>query len=362
MRTGLPILALVAAAILAGCGGGGGGSAGTDQLRCDQTGCQVCDSGTCYTYYCDDDNQCPTDYTCAASGRCLYSPAPDGTGDDDVPDGDVACDETNPCPASWTCGDEGVCVREAECATECCANADCADGSICSRQGACVPAPVTCSDTVPCPLGKECDGGVCRATAVPGCSDEAPCDAGETCIDGACVVDTLPPRPAERCVLASDCGTDGTCIDGACHFPCDGDVCPVTQACVGGLCLARSGAAGECVTGADCAVGGARCINATCRPVCAADAECGRHERCNTARGLCEPDPRPIYECLSNDDCPTAKDCVDGRCLAQCVADDECGESATCEQGYCALAFSCLDSTACGEGEVCVNGRCDVLL
>lgn len=356
-----------------------------EPTRCDPvSGCLVCDGNTCYPFTCDARHPCLDGYTCTASGRCASVAA------DDLPASDVVCDNAgcqvcrdtemgrdctafvcdagHECPDGYLC-EVGSCRVDAgggdDCATECCANADCEDGFICSRDGACVerPAPPTpeCDAETPCPTGEVCEAGAC-VTPPPECEADGDCGAGEACVDGKCETKDFPVRPADRCVIPGDCGPDGTCLDGACHFPCDAEtVCPVTQACVDGLCRALADSPGECVLGADCPTEGARCIDGTCRPTCAAADECQRHERCDAERGICEPDPRPIFECLRNADCAEGRDCVDGRCLLPCADDTTCAANEACEQGWCLGQVSCFDSAGCGDGEVCVDGSCETL-
>jgi hypothetical protein len=384
-RTLTFLLATIGAVALAaglGCSSGSGGGY-EGQLRCTATaGCEICEGTTCYPYYCDASAQCPSGYTCTASGRC-GAVAGDGGGSGDVEcdaTGCVVCtatatgrdcqayvcDTARPCPADFTCVN-GSCAPDggSDCATECCANADCQEGFVCSLQGVCVERPRPpadeCDGDTPCPAGRVCESGRCVAPP-PECAADADCGAGRACEGGTCVTRDFPVRPSDRCVIAGDCGPEGTCLDGACHFPCgDDDACPVTQECAGTLCVDRTASPGECVLGTDCPVEGSRCIDGTCRPACAAAADCARHERCDTARGLCEPDPRPIFECLSNGDCAGDRDCVDGRCLAVCGTDGGCPAGQACEGGWCLPQATCFDAGGCEAGEVCIDGACGTL-
>lgn len=385
-RTVTFLVAVVAAlALAAGCSHDRVSPYDEDQIRCTQAaGCEICEGATCYPYYCDADHQCLAGYSCTASGTCAYVAPDDGQNAADTECDSTGCyvcrdtetgrdcqayvcDEDRPCPSGWTC-ENGACAADGGgdgCDTECCENADCAEGYVCSLAGACVerpgpPAP-ECDDATPCPEGEVCEDGAC-VTPPPECTADADCGAGRACEDGTCVTRDFPVRPSDRCVIAGDCGPDGTCINGACHFPCgEADACPVTQECVAALCLDRTASPGECVLGLDCEAEGARCIDGTCRPACAVADDCQRHERCDEARGLCEPDPRPLFECLSNGDCAADRDCVDGRCLAACPAEAACPAGEACEGGWCLPQFSCFDATGCNAGQVCVNGTCESL-
>ena len=105
-------------------------------------------------------------------------------------------------------------------------------------------------------------------------------------------------------------------------------------------------------------IGVQRCIDGTCRPVCDEDTDCGRHERCDEARRLCVPDPRPVFQCLANRDCDEGE-CVDGRCLLPCAGDAGCGRTASCIESFCVPRYVCLTNEDCDEEDSCVNGRCD---
>lgn len=386
-RTVTFLLAGVAAlALAAGCSHHGTRSY-EDQLRCTPSGgCEICDGTTCYPYYCDANDQCPADYTCTASGTCAWVAPDDGSGGSDLEcdaSGCVTCRDTaegrdcqayvcdaaaRPCPSGWTC-ENASCVSDDgggdTCETECCANADCAEGFVCSRDGVCVERPTPpadeCDAETPCPEGEVCQDGQC-VTPPPECTADGDCAAGQVCTDGSCVTRDFPPRPADRCVIAGDCGPEGTCVNGACHFACGAEgACPVTQECRNDLCLDRTASPGECVIGLDCPTEGARCIDGTCRPTCAANEDCQRHERCDAARGLCEPDPQPLFECLSSGDCAADRDCVEGRCLAPCAAEGACPEGEACEAGWCVAQATCFDASGCNAGQACVNGTCESL-
>jgi len=381
-RTVTFLLAGVVAALLVaglGCSGGDGES----QLRCTPTeGCQLCDSygADCHDYYCDASHQCPAGYACTDAGLCRAEGDGGSVGEVECDEAGCVvceqtatgrdcqaytCDATHLCPTGWTCLDASCVPDDDVCPTECCANVDCDEGFVCTLQGACVPRPQPpvdeCDAETPCPDGDVCEDGRC-VTPPPECTADADCGAGRACEDGTCVTRDFPVRPADRCVIAGDCGPVGTCLDGACHFPCGaGGACPVTQECATDLCVDRTVSPAECVLGADCPLAGARCIDGTCRPACAADADCVEHERCDLTRGLCEPDPRPIFECLSSGDCAADRDCVDGRCLATCPAEGACPAGQACEAGWCLPQASCFDAAACEAGELCIDGVCGSL-
>ena len=355
-----------------------------DELQCDQTGCRICEGSTCYPYYCDASNQCPDGYACTEAGSCAMTTGGGGgggaaevtcdtTGCQVCRQGELgpvcyaySCDSANRCPDGYACSEAGNCEPEEDpgtCPTQCCAHADCTPGMLCSGTGICITPPAPdCDDEHPCGVGLVCQDGDC-VEPPPECAVDSDCDPGERCTDGDCEAIAFPPRPQDRCLFSSDCGPTGTCIDGDCHFPCAeaDDSCPVTQICVVGLCLTMTGSPGECVTGADCEGEGAKCIDGTCRPGCAADTDCDLHERCNAARAICEPDPRPIYQCLASQDCADGNECVDGRCLLPCDGGTECGSRSACLEGYCAPQYRCLDAADCAGSESCVNGYCEAI-
>ncbi|MBX3246874.1 MAG: hypothetical protein KF901_06815 [Myxococcales bacterium] len=184
------------------------------------------------------------------------------------------------------------------------------------------PAPERCNG-----LDDDCDGNVdegddlCPATQV---CDRGVCVAG--CFEGGCF-------DGEVCTAA------GRCVEAG----CEDRVCPEGQVCVGGDCVGACDGV-VCPPGLTC-VGG-RCVNAC------AGIDC---DECTTCRGgAC------VTRCDRGASCESGETCTaDGRCVSTACVDITCGPGTVCVEG------ACVDGCAgvvCPRGESCSDGVCAPML
>jgi hypothetical protein len=154
------------------------------------------------------------------------------------------------------------------------------------------------------------------------------------CVEGLC--SAPPPPPPPPCVDDAECALDGddsgrVCDEGVCRFAdCAFDVQCGSRICVDGACADPT----LCLDDDDCAATEA-CVDAVCRPRCAADDDCGA-----SVGGI------------------GLQTCVDGRCLQRCLNDATCFGQGICEAGACQTP-QCADDVDCAAGdEFCDGGRC----
>jgi hypothetical protein len=323
------------------------------QLKCDASGCLVCEKTTCKEYQCNTSFQCPVGYGCTATGKCLPEASGggggattgDGSGDAGTTDntGAAQCASVL-CPEGFTC-EYGECIDPTTGTgtptTECTLSAQCSDGKDCI-DGACATRPGPTDEPKTC-------------------QSEADCAAGLTCAAGSCVDKGLPVRPEGTCQFNLDCGKSGTCVNSRCYFPPKVGTCPIGSVLEHGLCLPRTTPANDCQLSADCPASSI-CINATCRATCSADADCSTGNLCGKD-GLCRLDDRPVLQCLVSGDCAEGQ-CVDGRCLSACdtAAANACVDTASqCAYGFCMRTTSCFVKADCSGTFDCVDGRCGTL-
>jgi len=95
-----------------------------------------------------------------------------------------------------------------------------------------------------------------------------------------------------------------------------------------------------------------------------ADAPCAAGLVCFSEVCVAPSEPEPfVPECETANDCPIAgsvdgRDCVDGVCMfAECFTDAQCG-SRICEDGACAEAVGCFESSECKDDQQCIDGVC----
>ncbi len=189
--------------------------------------------------------------------------------------------------------------------------------------------------------------------------------------------DAGAPRLGDPCTAATGCEEGLSCLidtsfpGGYCTLICTDRACPSGSSCDRAsstpLCLAT------CESRADCR-DGYQCWRGSCRPACAADADCGTPGASCGADGQCTG-----AECASDEDCGTSQRCAAGRCLsvdpdagmpgplgAPCASDAEC-ESGLCATGAlggvctheCAQATECLDIGEAGCSAVGIDQNGD---
>ncbi len=206
-------------------------------------------------------------------------------------------------------------------------------------------------------------GAGCRPFAGVGDSClQTPCKSGLLCVEGVCSIDVVLPEPEPEaeppvdCVTTADCGvggsTDGrSCVDGECVWTdCTDDGDCGGRVCEDGQCAPIE----ECDFDDDCKEG-RLCLDGVCRPPCEDDAACGGF------LGVCV-DGRCTSSCFIDLMCGTDI-CLDGVCSApDCGADEDCpGDNVACDGGRCVEFTPCEDNEDCFDPDFLCNdlGRCE---
>lgn len=167
--------------------------------------------------------------------------------------------------------------------------------------------------------GGGCSGGTDRE----GCVNSQECASGEQCVSGQCLA-----AKARECREDTECGADRYCDLGVCRDR-------QAQANNNNQNNTETG----CESDPQCTAPSV-CENKQCVPGCASPGSsitCATGERCNAARGRCEP------------------------ATAGCAQDSECGAPASvCEGGQCVRGCTEPGGLACSGGFVCSasTGRC----
>ncbi len=212
----------------------------------------------------------------------------------------------------------------------------CASTDECAT-GACEPALekcVECVVTTDCPSNGHCLGN--RCATVSACKTSLDCAGGEVCDPGRglCV----------ECAAPTDCTGGAICILNRCVTVV---TCETSADCGAKQCDPNTHACVSCLTDAECAAGTEHCVSGSCRPACAADAECtGDAKLCDTATSTC-------VECQAQTDCPASSNCAGGACQADLCDSTQstcsgAGVSACNETGN-----GWAPATACGGGQGC---------
>jgi hypothetical protein len=325
-----------------------------DHRVCQNGYCYNCDDGYynsgCTEWQCNDDVDCPSDYTCNTAHRCISkgtTTAPPSSG--------TACNGPNDCAPGQVCGTDKTCH------TGDCSVWGCSSGYTCKLSGgklACVSVGST-------------DGG---APAVE-CSSDVQCEskgAGSKCLSGVCVA------PKDQCLDATQCQNSQQCVQGVCTPSCSSTKpCPNGYSCdtAKGVC---TGNPTPCSNDAQC-TGGTTCVQQHCVDRCGPNNTCGGGLVC--VGGGCMPDQKPQFTCNTEgvqDACANGSICLRHSCYIACGADGGEPTCATADKfnvcksvttssgtynvcGSSSNLGSDCDPTAgrsCSNGLVCIDGFC----
>jgi hypothetical protein len=316
---------------------------------------------------CNDGNPCTTD-SCPG-GKCAAIPL-DGP----------ACDDKEPCTSGETCkgglcqgGKPLLCDDKNPCTLDAC---DKASGKCVATPAA---EGSSCSDGSPCTQNDACKGGVCSGAAVV-CSDANPCTADTcNPASGLCDFVAIP-KCGKQCLTDGDCGSkkvcfEPKCVDGACAnkpldgVPCDdGNPCTGADTCTGGQC---AGKPVVCDDGKPCTLDACEPWTGKCviglapnGTPCDDGNMCTAGDACNT--GACYGVHK---SCADNDPCtvgvcdPKTGVCsqqpIPG-CGAQCQANGDCNDGNVCTKDTCALGkcyYNSNPNTVCDDGNPCTAGE-----
>jgi hypothetical protein len=319
---------------------------------------QDCRDGACI---------CPNeicDGACCASGEVCIDGACGARAGDGQP-----CDTTgaNDCQNGLTCCG-GTC-RDLQTNPDFCGDCDtvcaavtantCQEARICST-GSCGFRPkaantVCRTSTGPCDPAEVCNGSdlTCPTDLKTGNGQPGTCGGGQVCCGGASCTTLGTTTNCAFCGNA--CSNNQVCNSGVCTCPnatCGSVCCAAGQACIGGVCRARSGEGGTCDTSenGDCA-DGLVCCGTTCRRL-------GTNANCASCGNACPADHACVggtckLECTS-DNCGKVAGCGTG---ASCRTPEGSRPTGTCQaDGQCCLASGA--STGGVPGEWCSTVNC----
>ena len=212
---------------------------------------------------CADDNTCTVDKCDVGSGKCVYTPFPNG---EECDDGDACtlgdsclygtCGGTaKSCPSAGSCATVGCDPQSGDCqVTPSVDGTSCTDGDSCTGpdlcvSGVCKGSPIAdccttkadCDDDNPCTT-EACSGGKCLYVPAYGttCDDGDVCTKGDHCAAGKCVADWVTSCPSYDACSAGVCVAetgecdyvalpDGTACD-------DEEECTSNDQCTAGVC------------------------------------------------------------------------------------------------------------------------------
>jgi hypothetical protein len=184
-----------------------------------------------------------------------------------------------------------------------------------------VPASAEVCDA----LDNDCDGMVDE-------TDTGPlCPGTQVCAGGNCVA----PCSEFFCPAGKMCQPSGLCIETACV----GVTCPMDQRCEGGVCVGACDGV-VCPFGQECRAG--NCIDLCTGLTC---------DSCTVCEdGIC------VSRCEYTA-CPAGETCqTDGHCI-----EDACAAVVPCPTGFYCAGGACVDSCSgavCPDGQMCAAGAC----
>lgn len=391
-----------------------GDDAGNVMISCSTTadcgGQGICVAGLCQVV-----RSCQTDQDCASEGKVCHS----------TRSYCVECDGTHvdECPANSTCQFDFTCVQIGnpsdagiqQCSGSCADRTECGPDNVC-KNAMCCPPPARCFSPADCPVSApECNGATGECFGGNGCFTDADCDDEPGCAGGACRCDigAAPPgtcrvrmdecqsdmdcwmngayvglfctinSPPKRCLMAPSCTSDaqcqndglvcdlmpgspsnGKCVNGQ---PCpNGNECnPTTQACVGGVCVAKTclNTPSLCQAGETCDPSTGQCVSSACTT----DANCQQGFYCNLNVNptMCE------VGCRNNNDCNGGVCDANHRCqntmggvCGACMVDTDCPAGTRCVDAtmLCHETCSTITGQMCSDPmRQCVFGNCSCL-
>lgn len=299
-------------------------------------------SGTCA-----DRTQCGAGLVCA-SGACCPPPA--------------RCSSPEQCPASRPLcnGATGECFGGDSCTTDPdCANRTGCTGNRCfcdkpagMNTGECRTRPDECQRDADCLMNGTYNGRFCTTMAVPKVCSPAPnCTSDVDCAGASLVCDLTPGSPSNgRCVNGTQCP--------------NGTECTASQACVGGLCVAKN-----CVNTPNFCPQGQVCNpqTAVCGPgmstMCQRDTDCPARNYCDTAQNRCAPGCRDASEC-GGGICNAAHQCEgggSGMLCGSCTTDADCPAGTSCHTSPLTNQMRCQEACNMFTGQDCMidtNATC----
>lgn len=413
------------------------GYSGNPQYGCFKLGCendaQCSDDKTCFNGQCV--NPCFVSDPCAISATCYGSShraackCPPGLEGNPL----VRCERAE-CYSDYDCSNNQVCDNKH------CIN-PCKDKNTCASNADCFVsnhlAKCRCPESMP--FGNPYSYCETQRDPEPECRIDGDCPSKMACIDNTCknpcyelspcartakceVLDSLPVRTmicscpensvpdnngeCKRiilhqkvgCTSDSECLDREACINTQCRNPCN---CGNNAECVikshRAICSCAEGHEGNpnvacrtvgCRTNSECESDKA-CINANCVNPCLINDPCGTNAECfvrnNQADCKClsgyrgdSRDVCRIVGCLSNNDCPSDKRCINEQCINPCLYDNPCSPRAECHaQNHMSVCkcpaglvgnpyidckpevrHECVYDTDCSPTFACIQNKC----
>jgi hypothetical protein len=344
----------------------------------------------CERVECYSNNDCPYDHSCKNT-RCVH-----------------VCRESNPCASNAICSGRDhaaqctcpenlsdgnpytYCYKvELEALPECKFDSDCPSQTACIDESCLNP----CNKLKPCAHNARCK----VLDSVPVRTMVCECEEGVLDTYGEC---RKLPTSKTGCESDDECSESTSCINGQCRDPCNcgiGAKCQVIRHRP--ICSCMEGYEGNpnircqtigCRSNSECDLDKS-CVNGQClnpcliQPnTCARNAECyvKSHEAACQCREGFKGNPlvecRAI-ECVSNNECPDDKQCMNEQCVNPCIYESKCAPRAECIaknhnalckciQGFIGNPYvscspepklECVRDSDCSPNQLaCINSKC----